>query len=89
MVSDKIIPLIGFKSLNCTKLPFKFNTYNQYSFVEPGHKRTESNIVYFQDELKNNPDRYDQTIDEDYRDTSIEHSRYEELCRRPDPIVSF
>ena len=57
--------------------------------VEPGHKRTESNIVYFQDELKNNPDRYDQTIDEDYRDTSVEHSRYEELCRKPDSIVSF
>ena len=57
-------------------------------YVEPGHKRTESNIVYFQDELKNNPDRYDQTI-EDNRDTSKEHSRYEELCRRPDSIVSF
>ena len=61
---------------------------NQFSFVEPGHKRTEGNIVYFQEEFQKNPDRYNNYVEEDQRDTSIEHARYEELCRRPDPIVS-
>jgi len=59
-----------------------------FSCIEPGHKRTESNIAYFEEEIKKNPDLYNNYVEEDYRDHSEEHARYEELCRRPDPIVS-
>lgn len=58
-------------------------------YTEPDHKRTESNVAYFQEELRNNPDRYNNYVDDDEkREVSTEHARYEELCRRPDPIVS-
>ena len=59
------------------------------SFIEPDHKRTEGNIVYFQEEFNKNPDLYNNYVDDDDRQVTEEHSRYEELCRRPDPIVSL
>lgn len=56
-------------------------------FVEPDHSRALSNIGYFEEEFKKNPNLYNNYVDEDQRDTSPEHARYEELCRRPDPVV--
>ncbi|XP_065912697.1 prolyl 4-hydroxylase subunit alpha-1-like isoform X1 [Dysidea avara] len=52
---------------------------------EPDHKRTLDNLGYFQAELNKNPDQYEKYVDDDYReDTTEEHDRYTELCRRPD-----
>ena len=58
-------------------------------YTEPDHKRTLDNLGYFQAELNKNPDQYEKYVDDDYReDTTEEHDRYTELCRRPDFVVS-
>ena len=66
-----------------------FLHWNVLFVIEPGHKRTEGNLEYFQEELEKNPGLYNNNVEDDDRHTTAEHSRYEELCRRPDPIVSL
>jgi len=58
-------------------------------YTEPDHKRTLENLAYFEAEFNKDPGQYEKYVDDDYQtDTTEEHDRYTELCRRPDPVVS-
>jgi len=56
--------------------------------ADPYHERALANQRYFESLKENSPDTFVDQGDEEKREQTSEHARYEALCREPKPIVS-
>ena len=60
-----------------------------HTLADPYHERALANQRYFESLKENSPDTFvDQGVEEEKKEQTSEHARYEALCREPEPIVS-
>ena len=80
------------------------NNYSQVYFLvttlDPTHARALSNVAYFEDMIRTEPDKYvnaddwrseegDEEETEEARENMSNFERYQSLCRGPWPLVSL